>query len=138
MRATAQSSPTPRQVVNYRAETLFGEVDSAGRVTRGDGYTVEKQSGSGSYRMTFKSPFSGSPVVLVTAQGYGVCYAPAHEVTPSSAVVRCLSDLLTATPVETDLDFSFYAGVSHWERQRGVEEAEFTFGEEAGRKGSEE
>eukprot|EP00967_Tisochrysis_lutea_P152316 scaffold298108_cov32-Tisochrysis_lutea.AAC.1 len=45
--------------------------------------------------------------------GYGVCYAPSHQVQPESAVVRCLSDLLTVTPVETNLDFSFYAGISH-------------------------
>jgi len=52
------------------------------------------------------------------SQGYGVCYAPSHDVEPDSAVVRCLSDLLTATPVETNLDFSFYAGVSHWTEGR--------------------
>ncbi len=44
-----------------------------------------------------------------------MCYSPSHEVAAGSAVVRCLSDLLTAAPVETDLDFSFYAGVSHWD-----------------------
>jgi hypothetical protein len=55
-----------------------------------------------------------TPAPARPPQGYGVCYAPLHEVQLDSAIVRCLSDLLTAAPVETNLDFAFYAGVSRW------------------------
>ena len=41
-----------------------------------------------------------------------VCYAPRAKVTPQSVEVHCMTDLLTDSPIKSDMGFNFYAGVS--------------------------
>jgi hypothetical protein len=56
------------QVLRQKAEAIFGEVDSAGRVLRGGGYSVDRTGGAGAYALKFRLPFSEKPVIMVTAQ----------------------------------------------------------------------
>lgn len=74
-------------VIKHKTETLFGEVDSAGTPVRGGGFAVEKLGGAGSYRLTFSSPFSTKPVILLTAQARShprraICRLPLSDIPP--------------------------------------------------------
>lgn len=87
---------------------VVGEVDEAGRVVRGAGYT-SKRIATGEYTLTFSPSFSTTPVAVVSALSYGICYAHSQASSPDSVRVRCMSDLLGAAPVPANTRFTFIA-----------------------------
>ena len=66
----------------------------------------------GEYLVKFNTAFAEPPIMVPVADSYGVCYAPRAKVTPQSVEVHCMTDLLTDSPIKSDMGFNFYAGVS--------------------------
>jgi len=103
------------EVTNTR--TIVGEVHEDA-TWRGSGFTVERVRGEdgsavyGEYILKFNMAFAEPPVVVPVANSYGVCYCPASKTSTQTVEVHCMSDLLTAAPIHTDMGFNFYAGVS--------------------------
>lgn len=77
-------------MLTHKAEAIFGEVDSAGRVLRGGGYGVDRAGGAGAYVLKFRLPFTEKPVIIVTAQVRArrshPHVAPARSVAEAAAV----------------------------------------------------
>ena len=91
-----------------RARQVTGEVGETGEAIRGSGYSVERIS-PGEYSLTFATPFLVPPVVLVAAQSYGVCYLPSQHIGEGAVRIKCMSELLTASPLPANTRFSFVA-----------------------------
>ena len=74
-------------------------------------FQVNRKS-QGEYQITFDSPFAAPPIVVAVANSYGKCYANPAKLTTQSVTVICKTDLVTASPIEINMGFNFYAGVT--------------------------
>jgi len=90
---------------------IAGEVDESGEVVRGSGFRATRSS-SGEYTLAFQPVLAAVPVVVVSAQSYGACYVPSQHVSATEVRVKCMSELLTSSPVPTSTRFSFIASPS--------------------------
>jgi hypothetical protein len=79
---------------------LRGMVASSGSVRGGAGFAIEKD-GRGAYTLTFTTPYSEAPVVVVTPAAVG----RVASVAPSSAGARVMFTDVGGTPADSDFGF---------------------------------
>ena len=76
-----------------QAASVVGEVDEAGSVVRGTGFSAARV-GTGEFVLSFDEPFLAPPVVVAVAQSYAVCSLPAAAIGLASVRIkvrrRCL------------------------------------------------
>jgi hypothetical protein len=89
---------------------IVGEVKEDGS-WRGSGFSSQRIS-TGEYRVDFSTEFAEPPIMVAVANSYGKCYANPAKLTTQSVTVICKTDLVTASPIEINMGFNFYAGVT--------------------------
>ncbi len=94
-----------------RLAIVRGTVDSAGNITSGEGFTVNKTGGTGGYTMTFTTAFSDVPAVVVMPINNGTFLL--NMLRAISASAFNISTFAYSGGAATDSAFSFIAtGIS--------------------------